>query len=91
MPKVIRTLSWFDKRTEEWMGDARLRGARMPELRRLFGARGNDPMYESYPVGKHHVATVRKWVDVPILLSKYDYFVECSAVQSASAAMSATR
>jgi hypothetical protein len=79
---VIRTLTWFDKRTEEWQGETRLRDFRIGELRKLFGAASDDPMYDSYPVERRHLAVIRKWIDIPLHLGKYDYFIECSAIDA---------
>ena len=82
MARVVRTLTWFDKRTEEWQGETRLRNVRIGELRKLFGARDDDPMYESYPVERKHVSVLKAWIDVPLHMSKYDYFIECSAAEA---------
>jgi len=75
----MRTLTWYDKRSDEWLGEARLRAVRTPLLRKVFGAPVRDPMYDAYRVEQRHVPALRKWTDVQINLEKYDYFVECSA------------
>ena len=82
MAKVIRTLTWFDKLTEEWQGETRLRNVRIGELRKVFGTSTRDPMFDSYPVERKHVAAIKKWIDVPIHLNRYDYFIECCAVDA---------
>lgn len=82
MFRVMWKLTWFDKRTEDWQGETRLRGAKISDLRKLFGASSQDPMFDSFPVERAHLSMIRKWVDVPINFNKYDYFVECSALEA---------
>jgi hypothetical protein len=80
MRKLWRSLTWFDKRNDEWVGEVRLRSAKLPQLQKLFGVSSDNPMYDCFKVEKKHVPLIEKWSGVPILLNKYDYFVECSAI-----------
>ncbi len=89
MPKVFWTLTWFDRRTEEWVGEVRLRNVTRPQLRKLFGAPASDPMFDSYPVQKAHVPALLRWSGVPISMDKFDYFVECSSVPAQKPAIAA--
>jgi len=79
MPKVIRTLTWFDRRTEEMVGEVRLNGATLRALQKLFDIPESDPMYECYPVRAEHLDALQRWADLRINLDKYNYFVEATA------------
>jgi hypothetical protein len=79
-PKVERTLSFFEKQGDAFIGEYPLIGIDLPALQKLFGVDLGDPMYDVWPVGPNEAAVLRHHVDGPIDLSKYDYFVECSAV-----------
>ncbi len=82
MPKLWRSLTWFDKRTDEWVGEVRLRGVTLRQLQKLFGVAAENPMYDCFKIERKHVPTIEKWASVPITLNKFDYFVECSSVES---------
>jgi hypothetical protein len=83
MYRVVREMTWFDRKDESHVGTVRLRGATLKALQRLFGAPSDDPMYECYPVCAEHLKDLQRWADLRIDLDKYDYFVECSRVESA--------
>ena len=80
MPKVLRTLTWFDKTGDDLIGEVRLRGATLPALQKLFNIPAENPMYDCYPVAPEHVALLQRWADLRIDLDKYAYFVEAKAV-----------
>jgi hypothetical protein len=78
--RLRRELRWFDKTSEECAGWCELVGVRLDELQRVFGVAQEDSMYGCFPVSEHHVAYLAAYAQVPIDLDRYDYFVECSAV-----------
>jgi hypothetical protein len=90
MPKLLRSLTWFDKRNDEWVGEVRLRGVKLPQLQKLFGVPTSNPMYDCFKVEKKHVPMVQRWTGVPISLDKFDYFIECATVSAPKPAV-ATR
>ena len=90
MRKLWRSLTWFDKRNDEWVGEVRLRGVKLPQLQKLFAVPSDNPMYDCFKLEKKHATLVQKWSGVPIDLKRYDYFVECSAV-TAPKAVAVTR
>ena len=53
-----------------------LEGIGAGELRRLFGARDDDPMYDCWPVEREHVERLTVAVDHDLDLERHDYFVE---------------
>jgi hypothetical protein len=81
MTKVMWTLTWFDKRTDEWIGEVRLRGVKLAQLQKLFGEPSNNPMVDSFKVEKKQLQAIQDWAGVPVVPAKFDYFVECSAVE----------
>jgi hypothetical protein len=80
MSKLLRSLTWFDKRNDEWVGEVRLRRIPLRQLQSLFRVSANNPMYDSFKVKPEHVEIIEKWTGVPLDLKKYDYFVEASTV-----------
>jgi hypothetical protein len=61
---------------EDLVGEWMLKGIDAAELRRLFGARDDDPMYDCWPVAREHVERLTVAVDHELDLEHYDYFVE---------------
>ena len=53
-----------------------LEGIGAAELRRLFGARDDDPMYDCWPGEREHVERLTVAVDHDLDLERHDYFVE---------------
>jgi len=79
---VVRTVAFFDKRTEELVGEYPLVGIDLPTLQALFRVEPEDPMYDVWAVGPAEAALLRNHVIGNIDLERYDYFVECSAIQN---------
>jgi len=79
-PRVCRVMRWFDRSSDELVGSAPIRGIHLTELQRMFGVEPDDPMYDCYPVTPTQASQLQACVDVPILLDKYDYFVEADAI-----------
>jgi hypothetical protein len=90
MPKILRSLTWFDKRNDEWVGEVRLRRVSLRQLQSLFRVASNNPMYDCFKVESAHIPTIEKWTGLPLDLKKYDYFVEASTINSAKT-LAATR
>ena len=79
MPRVHRYITVFNKRSDERLTQYPLRGVRLSQLRRLFGADKHDPMYDCFPVGPTQAKEVAHWTGKPLNPGKYDYFLECEA------------
>lgn len=75
-PRVRRLLRWYDRRSDELIGSAPLHDVDSAALRRMFDRPDDDPMYEAYPVAASQASQLQAWVDVPILLDRFAYFVE---------------
>jgi hypothetical protein len=74
---ITRVLVAFEREPgEELVAEWPLAGLEAPELRELFGAAGDDPMYDCWPVADEHVRRLGRAAEHAIDLSRYDYFVE---------------
>jgi hypothetical protein len=80
MGKILHKLTWYDKSTEELVGEVRLRGASPKALRKLFDLPPDDAMADCFAVEPRQMNELQRWADLRINLDKYDYFVEASAV-----------
>jgi hypothetical protein len=49
------------------------------ELQHLFGEPPGNPMYDCYQVADAQTAALERLIGERILLSAYDYFVECES------------
>ena len=77
--EVVRVLSFYRKGSEQQAGDYELVGIPLAELRAVFGAPDDDPMYEVYLVSGHRMEWLARYVAEPIDPQNYDYFLECYA------------
>jgi hypothetical protein len=74
---ISRVLVAYEREPgEDLVGESMLKGIDAVELRRLFGAPDDDPMYACWPVGPEHVERLARAVDHDLDLGRYDYFVE---------------
>ena len=77
---VHYVLRWFDRKSDEMVGSAPLRGIDLATLRQLFDRPKADPMYDCYPVTARQTPRLQPGVDAPIQPDRYDYFVEADAI-----------
>ena len=76
-PNIFFGLSWFDKQTEELVGEIPL-DISAREVRRLLGLPPRSPVTDSYAVTAKHVASLKTLVAHPLNLTQFDYFIEAS-------------
>jgi hypothetical protein len=69
-------LEAFEKEGDELVYDEPLIGIDTERLRQLFGIPTDDPMYDTYPVTDDAAGVLEGHVDRPILLDRYDYFIQ---------------
>lgn len=76
--KVKRWLRWYDRRTDELLGQIKLN---MPlyQLQSLFSVRDPNPVFDSFIVNQDHAEMLEKWVRQAINLVDYEYVVEADA------------
>lgn len=79
-PGVCRVVRWFDRTTDELVGSAPIHGIELGDLQRMFGVGPDDPMYDCYAVTPVQASQLQAYVDAPMLLDRYDYFVEADAL-----------
>jgi hypothetical protein len=71
-------LSWFDKHTEDLVGELPLNiSAR--ELRRILGLGARASLSDSFPVTPQHLSYLKAVVSHPLNLAQFDYFIEASS------------
>lgn len=78
---VRRVLRWFDRESDELVGSAPLRGIGLPTLQQMFDVPSDNPMYDCFPVTPSQASQLQAYVDVPIELNRFDYFVEADATE----------
>jgi hypothetical protein len=81
----VRVLRWFDRQTDEFVGSAPLHGISLTMLQPLFNVDAGDPMYDCFRLGPSQASQLQAFVDVPIQLDRYEYFLEVDAVTPAPA------
>lgn len=81
---LVRAVSYFDKDSEEMVGEYPLVGIDLPALQALFGVEPEDPMYDVWPVGPAELAVLRNHVAGEIDLERYDYYLECYTTEGES-------
>jgi hypothetical protein len=75
MQKVERVLRWWDKKTEELVGEIPLTAFTLAELQQIFGVPRSDPMYDVFDVNEAHAKRLQSRIEHTIDCSAYDYSV----------------
>lgn len=72
-------ISWFDKKTEEHVGDYEVDcQLNIGELRNIFDLSENDPMCDVYPIENDlSVCYFDGKISMKLNLKNYSYFLEC--------------
>jgi hypothetical protein len=73
MPRIIRL---FDKKNECYLGEIKLPDIPLKELQEIFDIDVNNPMYDSYYIGKEKEFFFKKYVQIEFDFDKSDYFLE---------------
>lgn len=69
-------VSAYEKEGDRLVREHRLGEIDVALLRRLWERPEDDPMYESYLVTPEIATTLDEYVDGPLQLGEYDYFLE---------------
>lgn len=78
-PHIQWILSAYKKQADQPSSEQPLPGINAATLQSFFGQPQDNPMYDVYPVSKEQANQLQAYVEQPIDLQTYDYFVECSA------------
>jgi hypothetical protein len=70
------TIRYFDKDTEELIGEIRLPNVPLAKLRELFHAEMDDPMYGSFPIGNEQANFFNHLLGSELEISRYDHFLD---------------
>ena len=81
--QVERWIRWFKKDGEELVGETKLVGLTIEQLKQILTPDPEDPlMYYCYPIQtRKQVEFLVPWVKVQLDLETYEYFLECNAVE----------
>jgi IS1 family transposase len=69
-------ISAYQKHGDALLQEHSLGDIDVSTLRRLWDRPDEDPMYDSYPVTAEIADAIAEYVDAPLQLSAYDYFLE---------------
>lgn len=79
-PPVQRSITWFDKTSEELLGDEALPELELSLLQQLFEIPTTNPMFDTYRLGPIQAAALQPHLKHRIELEQYDYFLDASAI-----------
>lgn len=82
-PKVTWFLRSYRKQDDCLVEEYPLKAVNVATLQRLFDQTPDNPMYDAYAVSEAQAEHLRPYVDHPLRLQSYDYFVECAAEEAA--------
>jgi hypothetical protein len=79
METIIRIISWFDKTTEELIGEKNVDDIiSLEKLRIIFSPQADDPlMIYSYNISEYQAEGLKKFVDIEFMFDKYIYQLDC--------------
>lgn len=76
--EVRRYLTFFEG--DEFAGQRDLKPAPgLTRLREIFGCRPGDVMYGCFPIGEEHAKALSPYLDAPLDLDRYAYFLEAES------------
>lgn len=79
--KLSRLFRGFDKNDDSLQQEIELPlTVELSILQEIFGADRDDPMYDCYPVSADRAAAVEEDLGLHVPVEKYDFFLECDAV-----------
>ncbi len=73
MPRIIR---YFDKTTEDFVGEITLPELPLDKLQILFGVDAKNPMYDSFLITEKEVDFIKNYHDIKFELDRFDYFLD---------------
>jgi hypothetical protein len=76
---TIWILKKYEKTDDYPVGEYHLSGVTAEQLRSIFNASSDDPMYDCYPVTSCQVKYLEGIIKERMDLISFDYFVECMA------------
>ena len=76
--KIERTISWFDKSTEELLGEKNIDNIDLEVLKTIFKPNSEDPlMYNPYTIHNEEAEKLKKIIDIQFDLDRFIYQVDC--------------
>src|SRR3569833_3453757 len=75
-PWMERVVEWFERPPgEAWVGEARLEGASLPDLQRLWQQLSDEPMLECFEVTEAQREAVERCSGIEIVLQRFIYYI----------------
>ena len=76
--KTVRLISWFDRKTDELIGEYNIDDVDFETLKSIMKPRKKDPlMYYIYTVKKRHKKKLKQFINIEFDLENYVYEVGC--------------
>ena len=72
---LIRNIEWFDKKTEELIGEVDLNGIDLALLQKNWNLNENSPMIDCYAINEIQADFLSCFTDIEFDFDKYDYFI----------------
>jgi len=69
-------VSAYEKHGDRFVKEHSLGDVDIATLRRMFGRPDDDPMYDSYPVDGTIADAMAHYLDEPLRLDEFDFFLE---------------
>lgn len=82
MYKVRRLIRFFEKTSDKYVGEIELPEIELSELQKLFNEDRENPMYDCYPITTNEHTFFIQFLDKPLELDKYNYFLEADTYES---------
>ena len=76
--KIERVISWFDRSTEELLGELNIDNINLEILKAIFKPEAEDPlMYNPYTINAEEANKLKKVIDIQFDLEHFFYQVDC--------------
>jgi len=79
--KIERIISWFDRSTEELLGEQNIDNINLEDLKDIFKPGVDDPlMYNPYTINAIEADKLKKIIDIEFDLKSFFYQIDCFQV-----------
>lgn len=74
--KTVRSITFFDKLTENYVDQYVLSGVKPSFLQELVGENNDNPLYDSWPLDENQMAKLTPYFEGSVDFDRYDYFLD---------------
>lgn len=76
--KIERAISWYDKSTNESIGELNVDHIPLTYLRKIFSPTHKDPLlYNPFTIRQFQAKRLAGWIELEFDLDKYIYQLDC--------------